>query len=116
MSSERKYSIVGGPNRDNLFDNMKFCCNEIVIPIKFDIVKGYSPSKDGSTALSFLLDVRHIKIHSLTHTDGTGYRFRIEGDIDVRYDAGEDYITQRFSANYQAKARTGDITITTSLI
>ena len=83
MSSERKYSIVGGPNKGDLYRNMEYCCENLIEPIKFDIIRGYSPSKDGSPALSFLLDVEHIKIHSLTHTDGTGYRFRIEGDIDV---------------------------------
>ena len=90
--------IVDGPSRDTLFDSMKYSY-ESGIPIEFKI-----NGEDSSP-----LRIRDVEIHMIQHEDGTGYKFNLEGYLDVKI-ADQGYIPRRFKAFYNAKTRKGTIT------
>ena len=100
MSIEIKtvtFEITDGPSRDTLFDSMKYNY-ETRIPIEFKVIKNYS-----------LLGIRDVEIHTIQHEDGTGFKFNLEGYLDVRVEGG--YIPRKFKAFYNAKTRKGTITL-----
>ncbi|MBP5647874.1 hypothetical protein J6X04_01115 [Candidatus Saccharibacteria bacterium] len=101
------FNIIGGPNRDNLFDAMKYAY-EIKIPIKFDIVAGYTAPVGNPDRHALLLDVKNIQIHTIQHEDGSGYSFNIYGYIDVKEPNGY-YSPYNFYIYYSARSRKGSI-------
>ncbi len=110
------YDIVGGPNRDVIFDAMKYAYDNLRIPIEFRIAKGYSASKDDPGSVAFLLKTQNIQIHTIQHEDGTGYNFNLKGFIDIAFTTGEYYTPCKFEAHYNAKTRKGTITVEKGLL
>ena len=90
--------ITDGPSRDMIFDSMKYLY-ETRIPLEFKFTKEETPGE--------VVKTRDIEIHTLQHGDGTGYRFNLEGYLDVKAEGG--YIPRRFKAFYSAKSRKGTI-------
>ena len=89
--------ITDGPSRDTLFDSMKYNY-EARIQVDFKIIKGSSP-----------LVVRDVEIHTIQHEDGTGFKFNLEGYLDVKAEGG--YVPRKFKAFYNAKNRKGTVTL-----
>ena len=112
MSIEIKtvtFGIFDGPSRDLIFDSMKYNY-ETRIPLDFKIVKGYTAPKDDPVAAIVPLKTRDVEIHTIQHEDGTGFKFNLEGDIDIKVD-DSGYVPRRFKAFYNAKTRKGTITV-----
>lgn len=100
------FGIVDGPSRDAIFDAMKYNY-ETRLPLDFKIVKGDSISEDGRSGSKDILGIRDIEIHTIQHEDGTGFKFNLEGYVDIKVEQG--YIPRRFKAFYNAKSRKGAI-------
>ena len=100
-----RYDIIGGPNRDQLFEAAKLTYERgIRFSIKFDIVEGYSsPDLDDPTAMAFLLDVTDIMIVGIAHEDGSGHSFNVEGFCNVE---GEH---KKYIAYYDTESMGGNI-------
>lgn len=103
----RSYDIVGGPNRDLLFDACKYTHNRGVnLPVAFSV-----------TIDSFILmAIKNIRINGIKHEDGSGESFNLHGycEADVNYRGGRTpaYKSYRFKAWYNSKSRKGHITLT----
>ena len=103
---DRRYSIVGGPNRDTLFDNCKYSCQGnsrvgVGFSIPFDI-----PSDSGPQIYTYML-VKDLKIRGIEHENGSGESFNLWGFCQADlYDIGvfEEY---RFKAYYNSRKRQG---------
>lgn len=110
------FEITDGPSRDAIFDSMKYNY-EARIPLEFKIVKGRYVPKGNSTPAAILLETRNIEIHTIQHEDGTGFKFNLEGYLDIKIGEGEGYtpsalyVPRTFKAFYNAKTRKGNITI-----
>ena len=100
------YGIVDGPSRDMIFDAMKYNY-ETRIPLDFKIIKGSAISEDDQSTPD-MLGTRDIEIHTIQHEDGTGFKFNLEGYIDVKIES-QGYIPRRFKAFYNARSRKGSI-------
>ena len=101
--------IIDGPSRDTIFDAMKYSY-ETRIPLDFKIVRGDSVSEDGRSGSKDMLGTRDIEIHTIQHEDGTGFKFNLEGYVDIKIES-QGYIPRRFKAFYNAKSRKGNITL-----
>lgn len=97
------YNIINGPNRDAIYDAMKYQY-EIKIPIKFMIEKSHN--SDGTTNL---MTTRNLIIASIEHESGTGYDLNLAGFIDVM--VNESWHPYRFKIYYNVKTRKGHITL-----
>ena len=100
-------TITDGPSRDLIFDAMKYCY-ETRIPLEFKIVKENPASEDNKTVTTTEVGTRDVEIHTIQHEDGTGFKFNLEGYLDVKI-AEEGYVPRRFKAFYNAKTRKGTI-------
>ena len=106
MSIENKTITLGitdGPSRDLLYDSMKYLY-ETRIPLEFKIIK-----KNEISGETEVIKIREAEVHTIQHGDGTGYKFNLEGYLDVKAEGG--YIPRRFKASYNAKTRKGSISL-----
>ena len=101
----RSYDIVGGPNRDLLFDACKYAHSRGVdIPVVFSIINS-----------SVLTSIMNIRINGIEHEDGSGESFNLHGycESDVNHRGGIPvFKSYGFKAWYNSKSRKGYITLT----
>ncbi len=107
MSIEKiMLKIADGPSRDLIFDAMKYNY-ETRIPLEFKVVREESASEDNLFKKMETIGIRDVEIHSIQHKDGTGFKFNLEGCLDVKVEEG--YVPRTFKALYNAKTRKGTI-------
>ncbi|MBQ3433227.1 hypothetical protein IJG22_02955 [Candidatus Saccharibacteria bacterium] len=108
MNTNKKeicYDIVNGPNKDILFDACKYACvKDAKVPIKFDMVLGYSLPEDDPKCCCFMVNVTDFKIMGIENEDGSGESFNIRGY------AKKEGNQLRFRGYYNTKHRQGFIT------
>lgn len=100
--------ITDGPSRDTIFDSMKYSY-ETRIPLEFKIIKEEPIPNHNNIFTSTPLATRDIEVHTIQHEDGTGFKFNLEGYLDVKVSEG-GYLPRKFKAFYDTKARKGTIT------
>ena len=100
---ERTYDIVGGPNKDALFDACKYAyAKDATVTVAFDVAFGYTMPKGHPSCAYMKMNVTDFVIAGIEHEDGSGDSFNIHGYC--KCDAGD-----RFRAYYNAKLREGSI-------
>lgn len=103
MDISRNYEIANGPSTDRLFDALKYAYDKGAnVSIDFDVVEGLT-SRNKEVAAYLKMDAKNWHISSITHEDGSGHSFNIQGFVEEN---SEHY---RFAAYYNAKSRTGSI-------
>lgn len=114
-SEKRMWKIVNGPNRDRLFDAMKYAYDDDVrIPINFQVIYGTTMPTVHPACANIYLQMRNIRVASIQHECGSGYSFNIEGYLKTRLDNPCEIIESemheyRFVAYYNADTREGTI-------
>lgn len=113
--TERTFDIVGGPNRDRLFDACKYAYDEAAqSPINFSVAVGYTAPKHHPGCAYIPMFVSDIKIAGIEHEDGSGESFNLHGyckaDPDSTIDNAMTCKTYSFEAYYNTKSRNGWIT------
>ena len=106
----RRFDIIDGPNRDMIFEAMKYVFDDgVVIPIKFDIVSWYSmpPTTDGCTKA--LLNTKRIKIEEIKHIDETGHMLKLAGCLEAKLST--EFLPYQFESLYNTATRKGSIKI-----
>lgn len=103
------YNIKDGPNRETLFDAVKYALTEsVIIPIHFVVVE------DGSDDAA--VKVKNTKIIGIDNDDnGSGHAFVIRGKMDVCFHPEAmcndnlplNYQTCRFEACYDTQTHRG---------
>lgn len=108
------YDIVGGPNRDILFDACKYAYDDNVkLPVGFKIVIGYTTSPDNPGYTYMMMAATDFLISGIEQEDGSGEKFNLTGycKADLDYSGGAlNYKPYRFMAHYDSKKRKGFIT------
>ena len=104
------YDIIGGPNRDLLFDACKYAYDKSVsVLVEFSVVVGYTKPKDDPGRANIMMRMADVKVVGIQHEDGSGDSFNIVGycraDVDI---LGKMY-PYRFEAYYNVKTRSGSI-------
>lgn len=113
-TQKRRYDIVGGPNKDLLFDACKYAFSEAVkIPVNFAVAIGYTAPKSNPNRCYIRMKIANIKIVGVEHEDGSGESFNLRGycDADLRSinSTGVSLSHYRFDAYYDSKRREGSI-------
>ena len=111
--NSRTYKIVGGPNRDRLFDAIKYAYDaDVKVPIDFQVVYGTTMPTTHPGCANIYLQLRGVRIRQISHESGSGYSFNIEGYLKTRLDNPCEIIESemheyRFVAYYNADKREG---------
>ena len=113
--TESFFVIVGGPNRDMLFDACKYVHDKMVrIPIDFSVAIGYTMPKQHPGAAYVPMYISDIRIIDIAHEDGSGESFNLRGyckaDPDSIFGNAETCTSYKFKAYYNTKNRSGSIT------
>ena len=109
----RTYKIAGGPNRDRLFDAIKYAYDvDTKVPINFQVVYGTTMPTTHPGCANIYLQMRNICVVSIQHECGSGYSFNIEGYLKTRLDNPHEILESemrdyRFKAYYNADTREG---------
>lgn len=109
------YDIISGPGKDLLFDACKYAhSNEVSVPVKFSVVTGYTQPEGHPGRMSVTMEIANIKINTISHEDGSGNSFNLEGHclLDSKRVAGETkkgLVSLKFRAYYNAQTRKGTI-------
>lgn len=117
---KRFFEILGGPNKETLFDACKYAYDQnSSVVVEFKVAKGYTsnPKRSStkrhrsSNCLYIPLQLEDIVVASIEHEDGTGDKFNLKGYCKVELDKtfGLPGGNCQFSAYYNAKTRTGTI-------
>lgn len=113
--NSRTYKIVGGPNRDRLFDAIKYAYDaDVKVPLNFQVFYGTTMPTWHPGCANILLQLKDIRVCSIQHESGSGYSFNIEGYLKTRLDNPcEIFETEmkeyKFTAYYNADTREGTI-------
>ena len=118
QSEERNFDIVGGPNRDVLFDACKYAYDKnIKFTVNFNVAMGYTMPKNDPRSAYVALGIKDIKICGIEHEDGSGESYNLHGycqaDLDSFGISDNTYHPYRFEAYYNTKNREGKITFKT---
>ena len=106
----RYFDIIGGPNKDRLFDSCKYAFDKSAkISADFDVALGTTMPPEHPGAAYILMGINDIKVCSIEHEDGSGESFNLAGYCQADLKLGEGYKPYRFSAYYNAKTRRGTI-------
>lgn len=107
------FEILGGPNKDSLFDACKYACSGIVpIPIHFTIPIGYTMPKGCPGCAYIPMFIKDIKIMGIEHQGLGSENFKLHGSCsaDLYSVSGRaNYASYKFDACYNSKNRTGSI-------
>lgn len=99
------YDIVGGPNKDTLFDACKYACAKgAKIPVNFDVAFGYTRPKSCPGCAYIKMNLTEFKVMGIENEDGSGESFNLHGYVK------KGGIQHRFKAYYNTKHRNGVIT------
>ena len=117
MSTNQKkyYDIVGGPNRDVLFDACKYAYAEnIDFSVSFTVATVYTMPKDDPRSAYMAMETKDFKICGIEHEDGSGENFNLRGYCQAKLDSSDisdnEYCSYKFNAYYNVKNRSGKIT------
>lgn len=112
-TKENRYDIVGGPNKDILFDACKYACSKNVkIDIDFTVSAGYTIPKDHPGCAYIPMDITGFRIIGIEHEDGSEDSLNLHGYCKANLSFIKDEsTTYRFKAYYNAKHRRGCITL-----
>lgn len=103
-TSKITFSINDGPNRERLFDHVKYLHEENVpiVPARFS---AWAQPK------GIKAKVAGMRIDTIRHKDNTGYSFILEGSctIDVVDSTEERFSQHEFRASYNSRRRKGEL-------
>ena len=97
------YAIEDGPNKDRLFDSLKYVCDSEKITVNFTVVVGYTMPPDDPRAAAVRKEIE-ATISSLEYEDGSGDKFNLTGYCTGTVERGS-----AFKAFYDSKRRKGHI-------
>ncbi len=112
-NNKNMWKIVNGPNRDRLFDAVKYAYDEDVkVPLNFQVVYGTTMSVTHPGCANIYLRLKDVKVISIQHECGSGYSFNIEGYLKTRLDNPCEILETemndyKFTAYYDADVREG---------
>lgn len=113
MDTKKKdyFEIIGGPNKDLLFDACKYAYDKLSnIAIDFTVISGYTTSPDDPACAYVVMNVSDFKIAGIEHENGSGESFNIHGYCKLNQDTqGILACSCRFKAYYNARSRKGTI-------
>ena len=110
MDKSRTYSIVKGPNKDMILDAFNYNRHQVVIPIKFDVVVGYSAPPTTDSCISYLLDINTFTIQEIGYVEESENDLRIGGELFARFGPTEEYLPYSFTIKrYNCKTKRGEI-------
>lgn len=110
---DRSFDIVGGPNKDMLFDACKYAYNKSTkVNVDFSVAAGYSMPVDDPGCACVLLSLSDIMITGIEHEDGSGDKFNLVGYCNAYLEpfGKPNFKWYDFKAYYNAKNRKGWIT------
>ena len=109
-NEKRDYEIVGGPNRDVLFDACKYAYDKYVrFSVSFTVAIGYTMPKSDPRAAYVPMEVSDFKICGIEHEAGSGESFNLKGYCRAKLDLTSESRTYNFKAWYNTKTREGTI-------
>ncbi|MBR3180047.1 hypothetical protein IKF57_00735 [Candidatus Saccharibacteria bacterium] len=116
MNTKKKkfYDIVGGPNRDAIFDACKYAKDKnVVFPLEFKVSTGYTGHPDEPEAAYVLMKAKNFSIYSIEHEDGSGQSFNLKGHLEIEvyleHHTVPSWRPRYFEAYYNTKTRKGHI-------
>ena len=113
MSAVRNYDILDGPSIEALFDACRYAYSKTIIPIKFVVAIGYTCNPGEIGAARVVMGTRNFKIVGISHEDGSGSKFNLEGFGEAKIDedghATNVFKNYHFVAFYNTKTRKGNI-------
>lgn len=112
----QSYSIVGGPNKDLLFDAFKYANSENVrVPLDFHVALAFTAPLNDPGCAYVKMALKNVVVTGISHEDGSGESFIIEGrcDADLHSFCVTEYVYEhyRFKAYYNTQRRKGTFTI-----
>ena len=110
---EKCYNIIAGPNKDKLFDALKYACSKGTrIPVEFVVALGYTMPKGDPGRAVVPMHTTDFKIMGIEDKDGSGESFNLHGycKADLCSFGTPTYRSYRFKAYYNTKRRSGTIT------
>ena len=111
-SEGRDFAIVGGPNKDMLFDACKYAYSKSTrVGVEFSVVAGYTTPIDDPGCAYVLMSISDMKITGIEHEDGSGESFNLIGYCRVSLSPLGNSVLEpyKFNAYYNAKSRKGSI-------
>ena len=109
-TNKREYDIVGGPNRDVLFDACKYAYNKNVkFSVEFTVAIGYTMPKDDPRSAYVPMEIGDFKVCGIEHEDGSGESFNVHGYCRAKVNLSAESRTYNFEAYYNTKNREGRI-------
>lgn len=100
------FDITDGPSRDRLIDAFKYAYDVATqLDIEFTIVRDHSRLQDNPGYVAVPMKAKEVVVNTIQHENGTSNDFNIKGWCRVE-DTGVE-----FRAYYNARTRTGTITI-----
>ena len=115
-SKNRCYNIVGGPNKDTIFDACKYAYSKSShIDVYFSVVTGYTAPPETPGCAHVLMDLSDIVIAGVEHEDGTGDKLNLHGYCNVNENGFLNTTgclarcPYKFTAYYNTRERKGTI-------
>lgn len=110
MDKSRTYSIVKGPNKDMILDAFNYNRHQVVIPIKFDVVVGYSAPPTTDSCISYLLDIDTLTIQEIGYVEESENDLRIGGELYARFGPTREYLPYAYIIKrYNCETHRGEI-------
>ena len=108
---DRIYTIFNGPDRDALYDAMKYAFDETsYIDIQFEFGAAYATNFAPQDYAKSLVETRKIRISSITHREGSGHQFTIMGCLEAKIlPITKGFSLYSFVIIYDSKRHTGNI-------
>ena len=104
----RIFRIIGGPNKDLLFDACKYAnARNARFTVRFTVAAGVTDAEDGAYVP---ISVKNFVITGIEHEDGSGEKFNIKGFCEADFNDGTTgFKGYGFKAFYDTKKRLGTI-------
>lgn len=114
------YEIVDGPSRETLFDALKYAYDDnVVISATFTVAPQEWNLPNQEPRPIFPAKTKSWRITHISHEDGSGYSFNIEGYCKANlrrhvttYEGRTGYLMYRFKSYYNCRTRKGRIELT----
>ncbi|MBR0372685.1 hypothetical protein IJH72_01960 [Candidatus Saccharibacteria bacterium] len=106
------FEIVGGPNKDLLFDACKYAYSRTAkVPVEFSIVLGSTMPEGHSGGAYLLMPTADFRICGIQHEDGSGESFNLSGYCKAQTYWDKSLQNYRFKIYFNNRTRKGIITL-----